>query len=305
MNNFQITKIFESGTTNDPYDETLALIQEISSDINLDLIKLVHDQITRIFLGNDPEFKASNTEYHNLRHTCSVVLATARILHGLTIHNQTISARGVEQCIISAYFHDAGLLLKAVDTTQLGATYTKNHEKRSIRFLNNFLSEIGIDEEFRNVCATIIECTSLEVNPNTLTFVSTEAERSSWVVGTADILAQMADRYYLEQLPMLFNEKRVGGVNKHDSVAELMQQTTEFFNQDVIHRLEGVYHDIGRVIQSHFKQRWGVDQDLYRENISNNISYLRSILDDCKTELYCIEQYLRRTPPSSHIFQLD
>ncbi len=271
MDNFRLTTIFETGATDDPLDEILYLAQEIHDDIDINLIKRVHGHIIRAFIGGDPEFKASNTEYHNLRHTCSVVLATARILHGLTINGQQFSPRTAEQSLISAYFHDTGLLLKAHDSTELGARYTKNHEKRSIRFLSSFLHEQNASKEFSDNCSLIITATNLDQDINQIDFPSQEVETAAWVMASADILGQMADRYYLEQLPMLYRERRIGGVNNHRSVAELMQQTTDFYNKDIVYRLEVTFKDVAQVMRIHFKQRWDVDRDLYKENIQKNI----------------------------------
>lgn len=302
MNNFHLTTIFETGQSDNHLDEILFLTKEINEDVDLELIKKVHGHIIRIFIGDDPAFKASNTEYHNLRHTCSVVLATIRIFHGLTINNHIFSASAIEKGLISAYFHDTGLLLKAHDSTELGARYTKNHEKRSIRFLRSFLNEINIEKEFGNSCASIINTTNLDQKLDEILFESEEVELASWVVSSADILGQMADRYYLEQLPMLFRERRIGGVNNHESVAELMEQTADFYNKDIVHRLETSFKNVAQVMQIHFRARWGIDRDLYKENIDKNISYLSQIIDNCQTELQCIQSYLRRSqPPLSHL----
>lgn len=307
MNNFHLTTIFETGQSDNHLDEILFLAKEINEEVDLELIQKVHGHIIRIFIGDDPAFKASNTEYHNLRHTCSVVLATVRIIHGLTTSSHTnFSASAVEQALISAYFHDTGLLLKAHDSTELGARYTKNHEKRSIRFLHSFLNEINIDKKFGNSCASIINTTNLDQNLEEILYESEEVELASWVVASADILGQMADRYYLEQLPMLFRERRIGGVNNHESVAELMEQTSDFYNKDIVHRLEVSFRNVAQVMRIHFKTRWGIDRDLYKENIDKNITYLSEIIDSCQTELQCIKSYLRRSqPPLTHLSEFQ
>ncbi len=301
MDDFQRSKIFESGNTEDPFDETLHIISLLNVDVNVELISRIRKRIVKIFLGKDPDFKASNTEYHNLRHTCMVVLATTRLLHGLSIRHQQFSSTAIEQCIVSAFFHDTGLLLRSHDVTVNGATYTKNHEERSIHFLNKVLGEMGIDENFRDVCASIIHCTNLGLNPEDINFVSEEAKMCGWIVGSADILAQMADRYYLEQLSLLFNEKRIGGVNTTNSVTGLMNQTTEFFEKNVTYRLEVSFHNISQAMEEHFMTRWGIDHDPYKKNMSKNINYLQKILDSCQIEFGCIEKFLRRLPPVSHL----
>lgn len=297
MDTFRLTKIFETGITDNPLDEILALATEIHPDINHDLIKKTHSYIIRVFIGDNPEFKASNTEYHNLRHTCSVVLAAARIFHGLTINSLRFSPAIIEQGLVSAYFHDTGLLLKAHDSTELGARYTKDHEQRSIRFLSDYLTTKGVGTDFVETCAAIIDCTNLDNDVSQIQFQSDEHQMSGWVVGSADIIGQMADRYYLEQLPMLYRERRIGGVNSHHSVAELMEETTDFYNKDIVTRLEDSFQDVAAVLRHHFKARWDIDRDLYKENITKNINYLSKILNECQSELMCLQTYLRRTQP--------
>lgn len=297
MDNQKLSNIFQSGKTEFPLDEILYLALEIQPKVNLELIVQVHDQIQRTFLGNDPKFKAANTEYHDLRHTCAVVLATMRILHGLTLDGYTFSPDSVEQAVVSAYYHDTGLLITSCDTkTHHGAIYTETHEQRSILFMEKFLKGYGKNVDFINSCADIVACTSLRLIPDELSFPSDELELVACAVGSADILAQMADRCYLEQLPLLFKEKRVGGVNHYESVGELMLNTGDFYKEDVIKRLDGSFRGVHNVLVSHFRERWGIDKDLYRENIANNISYLKTILDSCNVELECIQSYLRRSP---------
>jgi hypothetical protein len=302
MDNFRLTQIFQYGESEYPLDEILHLAKIIQPDVNLALIAEMHDRIQGIFLGNDPEFKESTTEYHDLRHTCAVVLATMRMLHGLTLNGHSFSANGVEQAAISSYFHDTGLLITRCDSTAHGASYTKTHEQRSILFMQKYLKGFDKDLTFINDCADIIACTSLRLIPDELSFTSEEVELIGCVVGSADILAQMADRYYLEQLPELFKEKRVGGVNQYPSVEELMLHTKMFYRQNVVTRLEESFRGVSNVMRGHFRERWDIDRDLYRENISKNIEYLKKIIINCDVELDCIQAYLRRTPPPCSTF---
>ncbi len=297
MDTVYITTIFETGATNNPLDEILVLAQEVNSDIDCDFLSKTHQYIEQAFAGNDPQFKASNTEYHNIKHTYSVVLATVRLFHGLTFHGQNFSCNVVEQGLISSYFHDIGLLLKSDDKTEFGASYIRDHEKRSIEFMDSYLKKHGFSTQYRDNCACMIESTNLNNSLHKISFPSKEIKQAAWVVASADILGQMADRYYLEQLPLLYRERTIGGVNKHHSVAELMQQTAEFYNREIIYRLETSFHNVAAAMHAHFKSRWDIDRDLYKENIQKNIDYLSKILDSCQLELECIKGYLRRKQP--------
>ena len=62
----------------------------------------------------------------------------------------------------------------------------------------------GFGEDISRDCATIINYTDLESDPATFDYHPHEIQLAGQVIGSADILAQMADRYYLECLPLLF-----------------------------------------------------------------------------------------------------
>jgi len=297
IDNIRLTSIFETGITNDPLDEILALTVETNSNVDQEFIRQIHGHIKEIFSGDSPGFQASSTKYHNLRHTQSVALATIRLLHGLTIDNYLFPPEVIEQCLLCAYFHDTGLLLQTSETADSGASYTKYHEARSIKFLNQYLDHHKTPISFRNDCATIIKFTDLRIDPNKLFPLTSEIKLSGQILGSADILAQMANRYYLESLPYLYQEHLVGGVQEHASALELMKHTAKFYERVIEKRLDKSFGNIAKSMRTHFLSRWQIDQDLYRINISKNIKYLKKIITDCEVEIKCLEKYLRRIPP--------
>ena len=118
------------------------------------------------------------------------------------------------------------------------------------------------------------------------------------VVGSADILAQMADRYYLECLPRLFHEQHTGGVSRHTSALELMRATHSFYHEVVLPRLNITFSRIATAMQTHFRLRHNIDRNLYFDSIERNIGYLESVIDKC-ADLDCFDQYLKRKPPAT------
>jgi hypothetical protein len=298
IDNFRLTTLFETGITDDPLDEILTLIVQTNGNADVDFIRQIHYHIIEVFSGAHPGFQASTTKYHNLRHTQSVVLATVRLFHGLMLDHHRFPPHLIEQCILCAYFHDTGLLLQTSETADSGASYTKFHEERSIRFLNHYLSSHKAPENLRENCATIIKFTNLRINPNTLPISSEEARLSGQILGSADILAQMANRCYLECLPLLFQEHQTGGIQEHASALDLMKHTATFFQNVIEKRLREVFGNIAQSMRTHFLHRWQLDQDLYQLNISKNITYLNRIVAECTVELACLEKFLRRKPPT-------
>ncbi len=289
-------RIFESGATSDPLDEILTLIELASPSVDLDLIITFHNDIQDIFSGYYPGFRENGNKYHNLRHTYNVVLASARLFHGLTLEGYTFPNNLITKGILSSYFHDTGLLLRSFDTADTGAEFTRYHEARSISSLFKYLESHKFDDITRLDCASMIRCTNLSLDINSIEFSSFETKIAGQVLGTADILAQMADRYYLEQLPFLFIEHRAGGLKQYDSAYELMKNTTNFYYKFITNRLRNILGNVVRVMPTHFQQRWDIEKDLYQENIENNIRYLEGVISECK-DPDSVYRYLRRRPP--------
>jgi hypothetical protein len=298
MTHQQLTKIFESGATGDPLDEILVLITLIQPTYNPLRLRQLHQDIARLFTGTYPGFRASNTQYHNLKHTYSVALATVRLLHGLTCTGQNISIQIIEQALYSAYFHDTGLLMKTSDQALSGAVYTQNHEERSIMVMTQYFHKNNLPHILIQECTSVIKCTDLTLNPRDIAFPSPESKLAGYVLGSADILAQMADRCYLERLPFLFQEHKEGGLKIHNSAIELIQDTMCFYHDIVIERLEKTFTNIAQAMQAHFYQRWQINNNLYWTNIEKNIYYLKKILRTCENKLECLETFLKRNPTS-------
>lgn len=296
MNYRQLSRIFESGATDAPVDEILQLVRHIQPDFNTAPLLRLHEDITRLFAGSYPGFQASNTRYHNCSHTCSVVLATSRLLHGLACSGREISPPVMELTLYSAYFHDSGLLRTESEQAESGAIYTRNHEERSIAFMTQYLAQKSFPEFLSRGCPSVIQCTDLAVRPEDIDFDSPEARLAGYILGSADMLAQMADRYYLERLPFLFEEHRQGGVQTSRSVVELMRNTTSFYHDIITERLEKSFAGISNAMQTHFRVRWQIDENLYYSYIAKNLDYLKTILELCEDRLECLESYLKRVP---------
>ncbi|MBU1234851.1 MAG: hypothetical protein KKD01_07545 [Proteobacteria bacterium] len=297
MNHSHLTQVFESGSSGDPLDEILTLLSSIAPSYSQESLRQLHQEIADFFAGDHSEYRPSNTKYHNLGHTYSVVLATTRLFHGLSCEERHVSEETLKKALYCAYFHDCGLLLRNSENATTGAAYTKEHEERSILFMKRYLQEREFPPSFITDCSFIIQCTNLKVDPDTLAFPSEEIKLAGFVVGSADILAQMADRYYLERLPFLFQEHKEGGITIHNSAVELMQHTTFFYHHVIIDRLERVFFNIAEAMRTHFRERWNLDRNLYMENIDNNIKYIKTVALSCEDELECLQQFLRRKPP--------
>ncbi len=296
--NHRMAQILEGNGEGDPISEILELARIIHPEIDALQIKRINDDVTAIFNGTFPGFRVSNPTYHNLRHTRLVALAVARLFHGLWSEGESLDAGTLIQGLLSAFFHDTGMLLSEADNARTGAHYIKGHEKRSISFLQRYVEATSLPGHYAENCAAIIHCTELYKEIDHIRTLPEEVQMAGHIVGSADILSQMADRYYLERLPLLFQEQKDGKAHEYNTPLELMQSTADFYRTTVTYRLHVLFSDVSHAMRSHFRARWQIDEDLYTTAILKNISYLESIIARCKAEQECVKQHLRRVPPT-------
>ena len=91
----------------------------------------------------------------------------------------------------------------------------------------------------------------------------------------------MADRVYLERLPLLYEELNEGGVPGYDSTVDIYHQTVTFFRKVIKKRLFVEFDGIVEAMRSHFQERWNIDQNLYVSAIENNINYIEFLNKTC------------------------
>jgi hypothetical protein len=231
------------------------VLQLIHPDFNFHQIEEVYSDIIRLFNGEYPGYRASNTKYHNLQHTCSVVLALVRLFHGLIIDGIHFSPRIIELGIIAALFHDTGLIQTEDDQNGTGAQYTIGHEERSINFMADYLAARGLPAEDIGDCTHIIQCTILNLSLHEIPFKSEETKTMGQVLGSADLIAQIADRTYLEKLPLLFMEFEEAKMPDFESPLELFRKTEGFYHSVVRKRLTEEMGNVEQASRSHLSLR--------------------------------------------------
>jgi hypothetical protein len=124
----------------------------------------------------------------------------------------------------------------------------------------------------------------------TIIFPSAEVEFLSKMLGTADLLAQMADRMYLEKLLFLYREFKEAGVGGYEDELDLLRKTVEFYDL-IAHRLEILLDGNDRFMISHFESRWQINENLYQKSIEQHRNYLKHILEKSDSDP---RDYLRR-----------
>jgi hypothetical protein len=115
--------------------------------------------------------------------------------------------------IVVALFHDAGYIRQTDDTVHRnGAEFTRTHVGRSARFLARYLPTIGM-AEWVPVATLIVHFTGYEMRFDQIRLDDPRDRKVGHLLGTADMMAQMADRCYLEKCrDRLYPEFVLGGV---------------------------------------------------------------------------------------------
>jgi len=276
------------------FAEITKIISLLGADRVMARFQQVYEDIVRLFNGEYPGYRASNTKYHNLEHTIMVTLATARLVHGSIKGGFRFTPEHILLGLLAALFHDAGLIQTKQDKNGTGAKYTIGHEKRSIRFMRKNLEKKNFTRQQMDDCAQLIKCTNLDIDAADIFFRSQEIGNLGKIVGSADLLAQMADRLYLEKLILLFKEFEEAGIPDFDSEIELLEKTEGFYKNVTRKRLANGFGNIAANMVNHFKDRWDIDRDLYSESIEKNINYLKTILNNGKNNQLFYRKYLRR-----------
>lgn len=258
--------------------EVQALLSEMEPAADLSSVRQAAADCLRLYRGEYPGYQRCKTLYHDVNHALAVYLATARLMHGAFARGQRLPIDLCTFTLINAVFHDAGLIQSVDDTEGTGAKYTTGHEVRSIRFVKLYLAERELFTDFIDDCAHIIGCTIVGLPPTEISFRSDETRLMGCILGSADLMAQMADRLYLEKLLYLYREFQEAGMSEFSSELDLLKKTESFYRKVSRQRLQKDLLDVASFMTSHFAKRLGLDRDIYRESTENNIVYLRKIL---------------------------
>lgn len=272
------------------FAEVRHIVSLFSSPYDCTALDRVFQDIVKLFRGEYPGYQKCNTWYHDLKHTTDCLLAMARLLHGASINGLSIPEGDVTLGLIAALLHDTGYIQTEDDLGGTGAKYTLVHVQRSVAFMEDYFAQAGFSSRDFDYCRRCINCTGLETRIKEIRFESALHQAVGRMLGTADLLGQMADRTYLERLPFLYWEFEEGKVKGFESELDLLRKTPAFW-EFTKQRLGAELGNVARYMRDHFRMRWGLDRDLYRETIEKNIAYLKFILEHHASEY---RRHLRR-----------
>jgi hypothetical protein len=271
-------------------------------DLSLEPLGRAFDHFDRLFAGQVPGYFGVDTVYHDRQHSLDITLALARLIVGYEVQQIDPANRmGGERALVGlivGLFHDVGYLRRAEEKDyRHGAELTRIHVSRGARFLASYLPELGY-EHWVPVATEVVHFTGYEVPMNQIKVSNPLDIKMGHLIGTADMIGQMADRCYLEKCrDRLYPEFVLGGMAlpiasnggrqvKYASGLDLLRQTPEFITETRAKRLDGSFGSAYRYLEVLFGGR-----NPYMEAIDRNIDYLRQIL---RSENW---RMLRRNPP--------
>ena len=278
--------------------EVVRIFRSLYSRNQAPILNHAFDDVVRMYRGQFPGYQSCDTEYHDLQHILDVTLAMARLLDGYERSRgdgPAIGERLFQLGVICALYHDMGYIRRVNDKKHVnGAEYTSIHVTRGARFLREYLPTIGMDD-LAEVAGSILHFTGYEVPVAKIRVPDPIFRLLGSLLGSADIIAQMSDRCYLEKCrDRLYPEFVAGGITRKrtdngevvvfESGDDLLRKTPSFY-QNASRRLD---QDLGGAYQ--FAQKHFGGANLYMDALRQNIRFV---------ETAGPELVLRRVPPST------
>ncbi|MDO8805148.1 MAG: hypothetical protein Q7R35_12010 [Elusimicrobiota bacterium] len=245
----------------------------------------------RLYDGKYPGFHACNTHYHDKMHSTDALLAMARLIDGHNSAHKKIPVRLAKLGLIAAIFHDAGFIKSVHDLKGTGAKYTLTHVDRSIHFVKVYFRKNGFTAKEARAVANMILCTEMSLPVEKIRFSGPGERKVGLMLGAADLLGQMASRCYLERLLVLYREFREAHIKGYSSELELLHKTLGF-SKYIDNRLAVTLEGVDKNVRVHFRKRYRINKDFYRESMEKQLAYLK---DTVLTNPDKYRAYLRRT----------
>ncbi|MDX9873730.1 MAG: hypothetical protein RBS88_02385 [Spongiibacteraceae bacterium] len=266
--------------------EQIAVVRHASLDVAL--LRTLFTDFERLYRGDYPGFFACDTDYHDMHHVLHVTLAAVRLMDGYDQSHDAEEQLGPDLMLLGiavALFHDSGYIRRRGDTRHdHGAEYTRIHVSRSARFLDEYLPRIGMGWGSA-LAARLVHYTGYEFEPSSIDLPDSRYRALGALIGTADVMAQMADPGYLRKCrDHLYREFELAGLagNKtgtgceqvrYVSAIDLLRQTPEFMRRTLDQRLDRLFDGLHRYAGVHFGGR-----NYYLEAIERNRRHLETLL---------------------------
>jgi hypothetical protein len=270
-------------------DAVLSIFSIRYPEADLTVVQRLYEDFAALYRGELTGFLACDTSYHDIQHVLDVSLAMARLIDGYE-ENQTKADRllGPELAkigLIVALYHDSGYIRRQSESgIHNGAEYTRIHVSRSAQFLAEYLPTIN-RQDIVELAGKLVHFTGYELTPDQIDIDDPKLRTLGGLIGTADVIAQMADPAYLEKCrDRLFPEFEAGGIARqqlpdgsekvmYSSAEDLLLKTPDFIKSTITNRLDGHFGGLYRHVEAHFG---GCNR--YMEALEKNCRHLEMLI---------------------------
>jgi len=259
--------------------------------------------VAALYSGRHPDYYPCDTGYHDIQHVLDVTLAMARLMDGYQRGrrngDEAIPGELFAVGVLTALFHDFGYLRRRTDRRhRYGAEYTLTHVSRGAAFLRRYLRDLGM-VELAKVASTIVHFTGYERPVETIRLSDTLLRRIGQMLGTADIIAQMSDRCYLEKCrDRLYPEFVLGGIAGSKLIGKRALPVFAS-GEDLVHRTPSFYQGAVRRLELQLARAYDYaakhfgGPNFYLQEMQKNARYAQLVALAPESER------LRRQPPST------
>jgi len=301
-NDFDVTNTVQVSSPAAVRNAVHELFTETFPGTSFDKLWLAFYDFERLFTGRFPGYLGCDTTYHDMQHTLDMTLALARLVAGYERSAEQADRLGPQRAlmaVITSLFHDSGYIRheERDQDFQNGAEFTLYHVSRSADFLRRYLPDLGMAKDV-GVASMIVHFTGYELDLDNIELDDPRDIICGHLIGTADLIAQMADRCYLEKCrDRLYKEFVVGGIAvenakpgeymvRYSSGQDLLQKTPNFYQEVTRDRLNKKFNRVYRYVEVLYD-----GHNPYIEAITNNITHLVKIISTGNWS------QLRRQPP--------
>lgn len=282
-NHYDVTDRIRISHPGDVAAECRRLLAAVYPDLDRAALAQAFEIFGRLYAGRLSGYVGCDTWYHDAQHSLDCALAMARLLDGQArsqAPSEPLGARRAVLGVVIALFHDAGYIRRDGDEAANGAEYTLSHVQRSAEFLEAVLPTLGYADEAA-LAGRIVHFTGYEMPLDAVDVRDPRDRLLGFLVGTADLLSQTADRCYPEKCrDFLFPEfeicglagetKRPGRPLLYRSRRELLVGTESFNTRLWTERLDGYFGGVHRYMGVHFEGRFG-GRNPYVDSIRSNL----------------------------------
>jgi hypothetical protein len=266
----EIRNITDNNDPDEVWLKARDIVKQIQRDYDFTLAEAAFRDVLNLFLGKYPGYCAIKTPYHNLYHTLDVFICSVRLAHGIHLSGTPLTAREITQIMLATLMHDIGYAQQLDEASGTGAQFTLTHVGRGIKFMRQYLLAHKFPEGDADTIAHLMNSTNPAMEFDQIAFPDHRTRMLAQIVGTADIVGQMADRIYLEKLLFLYLEFKEARFANFASTHDLILQTKQFYDMTREKKLDGAYDAIYTKFSHHFKA--------YLEAIDRNLAYLSKVI---------------------------